>query len=72
MTKPQGATKSKKLTNNKTWEVQVGFGRGAYKLKYNCTSSAKAIFWFNGLNTHSGYKKRLVDANGRVIARVIT
>lgn len=58
--------------NDKTWEVQVGQGRGSYQLRYSLVSEQQAIRWFNGLNTHSGHKKRLVAPDGTVLARVIT
>ena len=56
------------------WTVQVGKGKGAYKDRYTFTATEhhRAVLYFNSLNTHSGYKKRLVNPEGKVVARVIT
>jgi len=53
------------------WRVQVGKGKSAYKDRYVFDNISQAVAWYNGINTHSGYKKRLVGPNG-VVARVIT
>lgn len=53
------------------WVVETGKGRAKYDARYEFAGPAKAIWYFNCLNTHSGYKKRLTH-NGKVIARVIT
>lgn len=57
---------------NPPYLVQVGKGRGAYTTRWTFDSFGRAFMHYSGLNTHSGYKKRLVDGNGRVISRVIT
>lgn len=56
------------------WRVQVGKGSGKYTDRYTFPSAqqGRAILYFNSLNTHSGYKKRLINPLGEVVARVIT
>jgi hypothetical protein len=54
------------------WRVQVGKGKGAYKDRYVTTSETQAEALYNGLNTHSGHKKRLVAPDGKVVDRIIT
>ena len=56
------------------WRVQVGKGKSAYKDKYTFDENERnrAVKWFNSINTHSGYKKRLVRPDGTVEARVLT
>lgn len=54
------------------WYVDTGKGRSAYKHRYAFGSQTQAIRYFNCINTHSGYKKRLIGPDGEVIARVIT
>jgi hypothetical protein len=54
------------------WRVQVGKGRSSYKTRYAVVARTEAVFLFNCLNTHSGHKKRLIDPEGRVVARVLT
>lgn len=51
--------------------VQVGKDKSSYKTKYSLDNEIEAWLYFNCLNTHSGYKKRLV-IDGKVVARVIT
>lgn len=57
------------------FEVQVGKGKGSYKTRYQFTNdsivSSRAILYYNSINVHSGYKKRLLK-DGKVIARCIT
>lgn len=64
------------LVGNATgqWRVQVGYGRGSYRDRYVFAHNERnrAVLHFNCLNTHSGHKKRLIDPDGRVVARVIT
>jgi hypothetical protein len=54
------------------WKVEVGKNKGSYKPRYIVATEASAYHWYYGLNVHSGYKKRLVDPNGKVIVREIT
>ena len=49
------------FTNETKFLVQVGKGKGSYKLKYEITGDlATAVFWFKGINVGNGYKKRLL------------
>lgn len=60
------------------YAVQVGKGKNKYKVRYLFDSGDELKDWnnavrhFNSLNTHSGHKKRIVNENGTVLARVIT
>jgi hypothetical protein len=54
------------------WRVQIGKGKGSYSDKYVFDSLITARIWYSGINTHSGYKKRLIDPNGKVVHRNIT
>jgi hypothetical protein len=54
------------------YRIQVGKNKSAYKDRYVVATEGAAFWWFNGLNTHSGYKKRIVNPDGKVIARVLT
>lgn len=56
------------------WRVQVGKDRGAYRDRYSFSKDEgnRARLWYDGLNVHSGYKKRLVTPDGKVAAREIT
>jgi len=54
------------------WKIQVGKDKGSYVTRYSLPGEAQAVRYFNSLNTHSGYKKRLLDPNGKVVARVLT
>ena len=62
-------------TDGTKFEVQIGKNDSSYKTlaSYN-GSPQRAMIHFNGLNVHSGYKKRLysADMNIPVLARVIT
>lgn len=60
------------MTDNEVYHIQVGKGKGSYQTRYSVKGWNRAVFWYNGLNTHSGHKKRLIDCNGEVLARVIT
>lgn len=53
----------------KRFVVQTGKGRGAYEVRYALDTLGEAEFWYAGLNTHSGYKKRLVDTVARKVLR---
>ena len=54
------------------WKVQVGKDQGSYKDRYSLDSENQAIMYFNGINVGLGYKKRLVDPDGNVVARVFS
>jgi hypothetical protein len=54
------------------YKVQVGKGKGAYTDKYSFASARQAVLWYNGINVHSGHKKRLIDPFGKTIARELT
>ena len=54
------------------WKVQVGKGKGAYTTKYALPTEQRAVFHYRCLNIFGGYKKRLVDPSGRVVARFIS
>jgi len=54
------------------WIVQDGYRKGKYSNRYTLDTEREAYFWFNGINTHSGYKKRLISPAGKVVARVTT
>lgn len=51
--------------------VELGKGKGSYRKKWVFTDRNKAVRYYNGLNVHSGFKKRLTK-NGEVLARIIT
>ncbi len=52
--------------------VQIGKGKGSYRVKYSFRGQfGRAVLHYNGLNVHSGYKKRLV-MNDKVLARQLT
>jgi hypothetical protein len=54
------------------YKVQDGYCKGAYRTRWEFDNEQQAIRWYNGINTHSGFKKRLVAPDGKVLARVIT
>lgn len=53
------------------WEVQTGKGKGKYAPRYSFDNALEAWYWYRGLNTHSGHKKRLLH-DGRVVARCLS
>lgn len=57
-------------------EVQLGKGKSSYKTKYSFAASdfGRAVMHYNMLNTHSGYKKRLVcfGLNKPILARSLS
>lgn len=57
------------------WEIQTGKGKGSYKTRYKFTEpglhSSRAHLYYRSINTHSGYKKRLLR-DGKVVARYIS
>jgi len=59
-----------------TYLVQDGFGKGSYRTRWEFTDENLAIKYFNSINVHSGFKKRLVRQSlidGReLLARVLT
>lgn len=63
-------------TNQTEFLVQIGKGKGGYSTRWRFVGNlAQAVLWFNGLNVHSGYKKRLLMPSCEkrpVLARVIT
>lgn len=52
--------------------VQSGYGRGSYETRYALDTLGEAVRWYEGINTHSGHKKRLVDPEGKVLDRYIS
>lgn len=60
------------------WRVQVGkdtrSSRGTYRDKYTFAADDRqmAALYFHSINVHSGFKKRLVDPDGKVVNRVLT
>ena len=54
------------------WIVQTGKGKGKYVTSYSLEVEATAYFYYHSINTHSGFKKRLLDPTGKVVARYIT
>jgi hypothetical protein len=54
------------------YTVEVGKGRSSYRVRYRLDSLTHAVMYYNGLNVHSGYKKRLRGPNGEVLRQVIT
>ena len=62
-----------KLVQYERYVVQVGKGKGSYKVRYTFTDKKRAILHFNAINVGNGYKKRLVDTEtGTVIAKVLS
>jgi hypothetical protein len=57
------------MVNNHTWTVEVGKGKSAYETRYRLDTERQAIFYYNGVNIGNGYKKRLVNPNGEIVAR---
>ena len=51
------------------WLVQVSKNRGSYTTRYSMESENLAWWYFHCINVHSGYNKRLVSPNGKVIER---
>lgn len=64
------------LDTAERWTVEVGKGTGAYRTRHSFDRFSQAIAHFNALQTHSGYKKRLMqvkpDGTRVLIARSIT
>lgn len=54
--------------------IETAKGHDKYALRYPPFDKlSTATLWYNGILTHSGWKKRLVNLEtGEVIARVIT
>jgi hypothetical protein len=65
-----------KIETGGKWLVQVGKGRGSYTTRYTFTGNkihnSRALLYYSSLNTHSGGKKRLINPDGKIVARVIT
>lgn len=61
-----------------SYSIEVGKGKSKYKVRYTfCRhQQSRAHLYYNSLNTHSGYKKRLIritrDGVRKVLARVLT
>ncbi len=51
------------------YTVQVSRYKGSYKTRYQFDNWNEACFWYSGINIGNGYNKRLVDPNGKVVAR---
>lgn len=50
--------------------VQVGRGeKGSYKTRYELEKRGQAIMYYNGINIGRGYKKRLIDPDGKILDR---
>lgn len=71
MNTPNGPLVTTDLGN---WLVQVSKNRGKYKTRYAFSSDqpVRAQFYYNCLNVHSGYNKRLVNPNGIIVQREMT
>jgi hypothetical protein len=54
------------------WRVQTGYGKGQYRNRYTLNSEDAASRYYDCINTHSGYKKRLVNPNGKIVRRYIS
>lgn len=54
------------------WHVQDGYKSGAYRERYTLESQIEARRWYEGLNIHSGYKKRLIGPDGVLEERYIS
>lgn len=54
------------------WRVQTGYGKGQYRTRYTLNSEGAAGRYYECISTHSGYKKRLVSPDGRVVRRYIS
>lgn len=54
------------------WVVQTGKDKSAYSNRYVVETESAALFWYFGINTHSGYKKRLVSPDGTIVKRYIS
>lgn len=52
--------------------VQVGKNKGAYVTRWSFTNYNRAAIYYSGLNVHSGYKKRLVSPEGKILNRTLT
>lgn len=55
--------------------VQIGKGKNKYRTKYELKGNfGQAFLMYQGLNVHSGYKKRLVMPSSKapIIARYIS
>ena len=52
---------------NGPWRVQTGYQRGQYRTRYTLNSEAAAKRYYECLNTHSGYKKRILAPDGKVM-----
>ena len=52
--------------------VQVSKGKGSYKTRYSTSTYSEAVRWYNGLNVHSGYNKRIVHPDGAILHRTLT
>ena len=59
-------------TSTDKYLVQIGKDKGAYKTKWAFDNKTQAIRYYSGLNTHSGYKKRLISPEGKVLSRTLT
>lgn len=61
------------VCRNHTLTIETGKGKSKYKVSHRFSGvPTSAVAHFNGLNTHSGHKKRLRIDGAHTIARVIT
>ena len=51
--------------------VQIGRCSSVYTTRYTLDSLSQAGVYYSGINIGNGYKKRLIDSNGKVYARLI-
>lgn len=54
------------------WIVQTGRGKSSYSNRYTLASASEADFWYSGLNTYGGHKKRIINPEGKVTRRYIS
>lgn len=56
------------------WLVQVGRDASSYHTKYSFGpfEEDRARYFYNGLNAHSGHKKRLVNPEGGIVERYLS
>lgn len=52
--------------------VQVGRYKSAYKTKWSFDTLSQASLWYKSLNIGNGYKKRLINPEGKVVSRYIS
>lgn len=60
------------MSNATGYRVETSKGKGSYSSRFGDLSERQAWFYYSGLNAHSGYNKRLVAPDGKVLARFRT